>query len=149
MSVFTRIIALPPLRSTHSAPDTTLSFHVTALPAGEKMVVQESTGKSVPSDTPQSASALVIHRTKMSIAPEVTVTDNGDNSLTVTNVTGKTIPTIRVFYKYYMGDEDLFVGGIAFTVRINQLGPHSSIVIRPSHYNSQTSRVVMASVYDS
>ena len=129
--------------------DTTLSFHITALPAGEKMVVQEVSGKAIPSDDAQSASALVVHRAELSIAPEVTVTDNGDNSLTITNVSKKKIPTVRVFYKYYMEDEDLFVGGIAFTVRIGQLGPGSSIVVRPSHYDSKTSRVVMASVYDS
>ena len=126
----------------------TLTFQVTALPAGERMVVQEKYGNAVPEGTPKSASALVVHRAQMRIPSEITVTDNGDNSLTVKNLTGQTIPTVRVFYKYYMENEDLFVGGIAFTVRITNLGPNAGVVIRPSHYTSENSRVVMAAIYD-
>ncbi len=125
-----------------------LVFQITALPAGERMVVQEKTGSAVPEGVATSASALVIHRAQMSIAPEISVTDNGNNSLTVRNLTNETIPSLRVFYKYFMEQEDLFVGGIAFTVHISRLGPNGSIVVYPSHYNSQTSRVVMALVYD-
>ena len=125
-----------------------LTFCISALPAGETMVVQEKSGSSVPEGVALSASALVIHRTQMGIAQGLSVSDNGDNSMTVKNLTDKTIPAIRVFYKYYMEDEDLFVGGIAFTVRITRLAGGASVVIRPSHYTSQTSRVVMALTYD-
>ena len=80
---------------------------------------------------------------------EVKVTDNGNNTLTIQNLTNETIPTVRVFYKYYMKNEGLFVGGIAFTVRISRLGAGASVTIQPSHYTSQTSRVVMVLTYDS
>ena len=128
--------------------DKTLSFQITALPAGERMVVQEKSGNVVPNGVAGRASALVVHRTKMNIAPEISISDNGDNSLTVKNLTNQTIPTVRVFYKYYMEKENMFVGGIAFTVRITSLGAESSMVIYPSHYNSETSRVVMATIYE-
>lgn len=128
--------------------DKTLCFQITALPAGERMVVQEKSGHVVPKGVAGRASALVVHRTRMNITPEISVSDNGDNSLTVKNLTNQTIPTVRVFYKYYMEKENMFVGGIAFTVRITSLGPESSMVVYPSHYNSQTSRVVMATIYE-
>ena len=80
---------------------------------------------------------------------KVQVTDNGDNTLTVKNLSNETIPTIRVFYKYYMEDEKLFIGGIAFTVRVSMLGAGASVEIQPSHYASRTSRVVMILTYDS
>lgn len=128
--------------------DKTLAFQITALPAGERMVVQEKSGNSIPEGIAKSATAMVVHRAQMNIAPELSVTDNGDNSLTVKNLTEETIPALRVFYKYYMEDDDLFVGGIAFTVRITGLGPNGSVVVHPAHYNSQTSRVVMALTYD-
>ena len=127
----------------------TLLFHITALPAGESMVVQEKDCKTIPEGVPLTAKALVVRRAQMEIAPEISVTDNGDNSLTIKNLTTDTIPTVRVFYKHYMEQEDLFVGGIAFTVRITGLAANDSVVIRPSHYMSQTSRVVMAQIYDS
>ena len=126
----------------------TLVFRISALPAGESLVVQESTGSAVPEGTAQKASALVVQRAQMQIAPEISVTDNGDNTLTIQNLTDETIPTVRVFYKYYMEDENLFVGGIAFTLRITKLPGKGSITVQPSHYISKTSRVVMAQVYD-
>ena len=127
-----------------------LLFDISALPAGEKLVVQEKTGKTISESKATSASALVVQRANMEMSEsKVQVTDNGDNTLTVKNLTNETIPTVRVFYKYYMENEKLFVGGIAFTVRISRLGAGASVTIQPSHYTSQTSRVVMVLTYDS
>lgn len=127
-----------------------LLFDISALPAGEQLVVQEKTGKTISESKATSASALVVQRANMEMSEgKVHVTDNGDNTLTVKNLTNETIPTVRIFYKYYMEDEKLFVGGIAFTVRISRLGAGASVTIQPSHYTSQTSRVVMVLTYDS
>lgn len=127
-----------------------LLFDVSALPAGEKLVVQEKNGKTLSKTVAASATALVVQRANMEMSEnQVRVTDNGDNTLTVQNLTDEAIPTVRVFYKYYMENEGLFVGGIAFTVRISKLGAGASITIQPSHYSSQTSRVVMVTTYDS
>ena len=88
-----------------------LLFDVSALPAGEKLVVQEKTGKTISEDKVTAASALVVRRADMEMSEgKVQVIDNGDNTLTVKNLSNKTIPTIRVFYKYYMEDGNLFVG---------------------------------------
>ena len=127
-----------------------LLFDISALPVGQKLVVQEKNGKPIPADKADAATALVVQRADMEMSEDqVQVTDNGDNTLTIRNLTNKTIPTIRVFYKYYMEDENVFVGGIAFTVRVTRLGGNGSITIQPSHYTSETSRVVMVLTYDS
>ena len=92
-----------------------LLFDISALPAGEKLVVQEKTGKTISESKATSASALVVQRADMEMSEnKVQVTDNGDNTLTVKNLTNETIPTIRIFYKYFMEDEKLFVGGNGF-----------------------------------
>ena len=127
-----------------------LLFDISALPAGEKLVVQEKTGKAIQESKVTAASALVVQRANMEMSEgKVKVIDNGDNTLTIQNLTDETIPTIRVFYKYYMEEENLFVGGIAFTVRISRLSAGASVTIQPSHYTSKTSRVVMVLTYDS
>lgn len=127
----------------------TLIFDVSALPAGAGAVVQEKTGKGVVDGMPQSCSALVVRRAQMEMSEDqVSVVDNGDNTLTITNLTDQVIPTIRVFYKYYMEDTKLYVGGIAFTVRITRLAGGSSVIIQPSHYASSTCQVVMVLTYD-
>ena len=127
-----------------------LLFDISALPAGEQLVVQEKTGKTIIESNAASASALVVQRANMEMSEsKVQVIDNGDNTLTITNLTAETIPTVRVFYKYYMENEKLFVGGIAFTVRVSRLGAGASVTIQPSHYTSQTSRMVMVLTYNS
>lgn len=127
-----------------------LYFDITALPVGERLVVQERSGKAIPEGQAESSKALVVQRADMQMSEEqVQVTDNGDNTLTIRNLTDATIPTVRVFYKYYMEDEGIYVGGIAFTVRITRLAAGSAVTVQPSHYTSQTSRVVMVLTYDS
>jgi len=127
-----------------------LQFDISALPVGERLVVQEKTGKSIPEEKATAATAMMIQRADLEMSESlVRVTDNGDNTLTVQNLTGEMLPTVRVFYKYYMEDEGIFVGGIAFTVRITRLGANASVTVQPSHYTSQTSRVVMVLTYDS
>ena len=129
--------------------DEVLTFDISALPKGEKMVVQEKTGKAVPTGKAQKAQALVVRRANMEMSRDtIRVTDNGDNTLTIQNMTREMIPTVRVFYKYYMEDEDVFVGGIAFTVRITRLEAQSAVTVQPSHYSSETGRVVMVLTYD-
>lgn len=127
-----------------------LLFDISALPVGEQLVVQEKNGKSVPAGPAISANALVVRRADLEMSrDQVEVIDNGDNTLTIRNLTDEVIPAVRVFYKYYMEDEDVFVGGIAFTVRVTDLEAHGSVTIQPSHYTSQTGRVVMVQTYDS
>lgn len=127
-----------------------LLFDISALPVGESLVVQEKNGKPVPEGVPTSANAMVVHRANMEMsADQVRVTDNGDNTLTIENLTDKTIPTVRVFYKYYMEEQGIYVGGIAFTLRITRLGPNGKITVQPSHYTSQSARVVMVLTYNS
>ena len=127
-----------------------LLFDVTALPAGETLVVQEKYGKTIPAGDVTFVSANVVQRADMSMSDgKVEVTDNGNNTLTIKNLTSTEIPTVRIFYKYYMNDENVYVGGIAFTVRITRLSAGGSITIQPAHYASQTCRVVMVLTYDS
>lgn len=128
----------------------TLTFDISALPAGARVVVQEKTGKSLPEDQLAGIEALVVQKAELDMSEDkIRVKDNGNNTLTIENLTDETIQTVRVFYKHYMQDEDIYVGGIAFTVRITRLSAGASVTVQPSHYTSSTSRVVMALTYDS
>lgn len=128
--------------------NTTLTFCVTALPVGASLVVQEKNGQSVPEGKLLACRAMVLQKAELSMSEEqVKVTDNGDGSITVTNLTKENIPTVRVFYKYYMQQQDIYVGGIAFTVRISRLDAGSSVTVRPAHYSAGTCKVVMVMTY--
>lgn len=128
----------------------TLMFDISALPAGGRAVVQEKMRRSMPSDAPTACKALVVQTAELGFASDqVEVTENADGSLTVKNLTKQTIPSIRLFYKYYLEKEQIYVGGVAFSSEIKDgLRPGSSITIRPTHYEKGSSRIVRVATYE-
>lgn len=128
---------------------TVLEFKVSALPAGSMAVVQEASRQSPASGdyTVCTADVATLDSFGMSEG-SVQVTDNGDNSLTVTNISGADIPCVRIFYKYYMSDENAYVGGIAYTAKLDNLTAGQSVTVNPTHYASNGSKVVMVRTYD-
>lgn len=129
--------------------DKVLTFEVSALKPGGVIAVQEAGKNSCASGDLIHCSADVAVLDSLGMSEDmVKVEDNGDNTLTVTNVTEQEIVTIRIFYKYYMAEENAYVGGITYTAKISNLGPNASVVINPSHYASDACEVVMVRTYD-
>lgn len=128
--------------------DKTLQFEAKSLGAGERMVVQESSKQSCASGKLLSCDADVATLDTLDMASDsISITDNGNNTLTVTNLTGEDIPVVRIFYKYYMEDMDIFVGGITYTAKITGLKAGASVTVSPTHYASSGSVVVMVRTY--
>lgn len=128
--------------------DATLLFEIAGLPAGARAVVQDRYMQPMPNADPTACQVQVIQRAEMEFSEnQVAVTENEDGSLTVTNLTDAIIPSIRLFYKFYDAEEDMYLGGIAFTANITDLRPQSSTTIRPSHYAKGYSRVVRVATY--
>ncbi len=129
--------------------DQTLEFIVSALPAGGKVAAQEINRK--PCGTGDLVECFAENATRDTLdmcENSLKVQDNGDNSLTITNLTDQQLVTVRIFYKYYLAEEDAFIGGITYTSKISNLPAGESIVITPSHYASEGGKVVMVRIYD-
>ena len=126
-----------------------LEFRVSGLTAGSSAMVLEYGGASYEDGAylDCSGSAAVVERFELS-SGLVEVTENGDGSLTVTNCTAEHIPCVRIFYKFYMSDVDVFVGGITYTAKLEDLDAGESMQIQPSHYLAGMSRIVMVKTYD-
>ena len=126
-----------------------LQFEASAIPAGGYVTVQEANRKGIMSGSMVDSRASVALLPSESNAEEyISVTDNGDNTLSVTNISDSAIKTARIFYKYYIAGDDLYVGGITYTVKLSDLKPGQTVVVDPSHYLSSSSKVVMVRVYD-
>lgn len=126
-----------------------LKFEASAIPAGATVVVQEAGKTSYKKGTYTECSADVAPIESFEMSKDsVKVKDNGDNSLTVTNLTDSTIPCVRVFYKFYMEDESAYVGGITYTAKLTGLEAGKSQKITPSHFVSGSSRIMMVRTYD-
>ena len=128
--------------------DQTLSFKASAIPAGATIVVLEAnqTGWSDEAVTQIYASATDGSSFEMS-EDQIQIEDNGDDSITVTNISDEAIPCVRFFYKYKM-EENIYVGGIAYVAKLTDLGEGESQTVRPSHYVSGSSEVLMARTYE-
>lgn len=132
------------------AGEATLSFQLSNLPAGESAVVLEAGRHAY-----DSAEALKLTDRLVAFVDELTfasdqvlLVDNSDNSLTLMNLTDRTLPVVRVFYKYWYEDEQTFVGGITYTAKGRNIPAGGSVTIRPSHYVSDGCVLMGSGVYD-
>ena len=129
--------------------DKTLEFKVSALPAGGQIAVQEINRQSCAFGDLTECRIDIATLEKMEMSEDlVTVVDNGNNTLTVTNLSDQDIATVRIFYKYYLAEEDAYIGGIAFSAAIHDLKVGESIVLMPNHFSSNGSHVIMVRTYD-
>lgn len=126
-----------------------LAFSLSALPAGATMVVQEANATAYTDGEYYDCVCEVAEIETLEMSESLLRVEEDENgALVVTNLTDKTIPTIRIFYKFYMSDEDVYVGGITYTAKIQDLGGGASCVVSPSHYLAGGSQVVMVRTYD-
>lgn len=128
----------------------TRDFVVTSLPRGMSVVVQEKNRKPVAEGKLETCSANVINSVEdFQLSPsQISITENADNSLVIKNLTGKDLPSVRVFYKYFMEEEQLLVGGVTFTSNIIDLKAGQSVTIKPAHYLTGASTIVMVQTYE-
>ena len=120
-----------------------LGFSASQIPAGATMIILEQNGATFSSDPYYSATATTQPVEKFEMSEElVTVKDNGDNSLSVTNISDKMLSEIKVFYKNYLPEEDVYVGGITYTIKVTDLEPGATMTVSASHYDSEYGVVV-------
>ena len=126
-----------------------LKFVGSALAPGGKMVILEASGKQFRNGTYSNCVANVATAAEFTMSEnQVRVEENAERGLLVTNITGKDIPCIRIFYKFYMTDSDVYVGGITYTAKVTDLAAGASCTVTPSHYLKGYSKVIMVKTYD-
>lgn len=129
--------------------DQQLEFVLSDLPAGASAIVQEKNKAPYSGGiyTDCRGTAAQLDEFEMS-EDKVQVEEMGNGSLQVTNLTDKEIPCVRIFYKFYMAEEDAYVGGITYVAKLTSLEAGSSQSVSPSHYSAGNSRIMMVRTYD-
>jgi len=72
----------------------------------------------------------------------VQIKEAGMGTLEVINLTDQKMDCVRVFYKHHEGKNDLYVGGITYSVAIPELEPGETRSITPYRYASGYAQVV-------
>ena len=125
-----------------------LKFQATALPAGAMMLVQEASAAAYESGKYTECTCDIALLEEFEMSEDMVSVVEADGKLVVTNLTDKTIPCIRIFYKFYMSDVNAYVGGITYTAKVTELAGGASCEISPSHYAAGSSALVMVRTYD-
>lgn len=124
-----------------------LNFEVSLLPAGETALVMEADKQSC-SETASftyGGSEIATLSSLDMCEDQVTVsTDSG--AVTVTNISGNDISELRLFYKNQL-DTGEYVGGIAYTVKLEDLAAGESRTVYPSHFDPEYGVVMMVRIY--
>lgn len=79
---------------------------------------------------------------------EVRLETNSLGKIRITNISEKDIPCVRIFYKFYLDDIPLSVGGITYTAKLTDVKAGEARVISPSHFSNGLSRIMMVRTYD-
>lgn len=128
----------------------TLNFEGSDIPAGAVIVLEELNRTPYVDGTITDCHASVAEVDSLTMSSDaIRITENNDNTISVKNISGETIPCVRVFYKFYYEDEAAYVGGITYVAKITDLPANAEKVIAPSHYASGYSQIVMVRTYDS
>lgn len=127
----------------------TFVFEATGMDAGATMVVLEAGKGAFVEQAYGSMTAEPAYSDGFERSEElIRVEEAGKKKLKVTNLTQEEIPCVRVFYKFYLQDKDVYLGGITYTARITGLAAGDSVTVKPSHYSSGRSRVIMVKTYE-
>ena len=123
-------------------------FIASAIAPGATVIVQEADRKGYTSTNSFVCKTHIANIDAFDYSDDVNVEEN-ETSLKVTNVSGSDIPCVRIFYKLYMEEEDVYVGGITYTAKITDLSAGDSVDITPTHYLQGYSKIMMVRTYDS
>lgn len=124
------------------------TFEASDIPAGATIVAQEINKVPYSGVTFNSCKSEVGEKKLEQSAGIISVEEQSDGTILVKNLTGSTIPCVRVFYKFYMNEEAAYVGGITYNAKLTDLAANASETIAPTHYAAGYSKVVMVRTYD-
>lgn len=125
------------------------SFQATSLPAGASVIVMDQNRTPFTEGKLKSFQATATDPAPFDLSEDqIEVVSSEGDEIVLKNITNKTIPTVRVFYKFYYPDRSAYVGGITYTAVIHDLEPGKTASIRPSHYSGEAGRIVMIRTYE-
>ena len=124
-----------------------LGFSASQVPAGATIIIQEQTKAPYTFDPYYSATATITRVEHFEMSEDlVTLEDNGDHTLSVTNISGKNLSEVTILFKNYLPEEKVYVGGLTYTIKLKDVEPNTITSVSASHYDSIYSVVVEVKV---
>ena len=122
---------------------TSFAFSGSQILANSTVIIQEQTGAAFVPGEYNTCTATVTPSAGMQTSSDlVQITDNGNNTFMVANISDKTISEVTVYFKNYLPDEDVYVGGITYHVTLEDIEPETGVEVNSGHYASGYSVIV-------
>ena len=119
------------------------AFSGSQIPAHSTVIIQEQTGAELLEGDYHSCTATVTASAGFQTTSDfIQIIDNGNNTFTVANISEKTIPEVTVYFKNYLPDEDVYVGGITYHITLEDIEPDTGVEVNSGHYASGYSVIV-------
>ena len=65
----------------------------------------------------------------------ISVKDNSNGTFSVINLSDETFAEVKVYFKNYLPDEDVYVGGITYIITLEDVEPESEVEVTSRHYD--------------
>ena len=126
-----------------SQGDRSLAFSASQIPAGATVIIQEQTKAAYAEDYYYSCTATVTESSGFDLKTgTLMIEKHNDGTFDVANVSEETIPEIKVYFKNYLPDEDVYVGGITYSVTLTDVEPQTAVTVTSSHFDADYSRII-------
>lgn len=124
------------------------TFTGSAIPAGSDVIIMAEDKKGYSGSDFDSIGGSVSDESSFGLAEsEVKIVSTEEGKITLKNISNKDIPTVRVFYKFYLPEQDALVGGITYNSKVNNLKAGETVTLEPSHFAGDSSKIVMIRTY--
>jgi hypothetical protein len=124
-------------------------YEIKTVEPNAMIMVQESNGQVYTQEKLSDCTAIVAQMDGLDMSlDEVKVEVSSLGKIRVTNISGKDIPCVRIFYKMYLNDAKVSVGGITYVAKLTDLKNEEVRVIMPQHFSNGLSRIMMIRTYD-
>ncbi len=132
-----------------SQGERSLAFSASDIPAGAAVIIQEQSRAAFLDEPFYSCTATAENTDSFTLSQDkVSVTEESNGSLTVTNLTDKTIPSVVISYKSYIPEEEVYVGGLTYHITLDDLEPGLAFNGVAGHYVPGYSVIVKVETED-
>ncbi len=120
-----------------------LSFDTTYLPPRSTVLILEETRQLYESGPVTDCRCKTVIPGNFDTQPGGLLLENdGLTALKVTNLSDEALPCLRIYYKHHYGNEDIYLGGMTYSLTVPALAPGECQVLYPFRYAAGYSLVV-------
>ena len=116
-------------------------YELYMVPPFSSVLVPECTGKSYAGTEVYTVEGSVLGYTGLP-NHAIEIRESANSNLQVRNLSASCIMQVNIYYKTYLLDADIYIGGVPFVAEINCLSPYDAVTVLPLCYAAGYSKIL-------